>query len=291
MTKLKVAAALVLLAGTATATLAVAGGPGPNGPSFSIRPVTDRPDRAATRSYFIFTTGAGSTIESDVRVTNVGDAAGLVLLYPVDATTGQTSGTVYRPRAAPRRGVGAWLRLPLGRLRLDPGESKIIPLQLVVPSRADSGQHVGGLVAESVSHTTQAAAGGRPGSSSFRINLRFLTIVAVQLNVPGRRLERMEVADVKADRIPGYQRLQIGLYNAGNVMLKPIIELRVTSPGGRSVLTRKIRLDSFLPKTAIHYPLYLRERGIRPGRYRASITLGYGHGRQARYQTWFRISS
>jgi hypothetical protein len=62
-------------------------------------------------------------------------------------------------------------------------------------------------------------------------------------------------------------------------------------PGRKEVLTRKIRLDSFLPKTAIHYPLYLRERGIGPGHYRASITLGYGHGHQTRYQASFKISA
>jgi hypothetical protein len=291
MRKLKIAVALVVLAGAATATLPAAGGPVSTGASFSIRPVTYRPDLPATQSYFIFTAKGGSTIESQVRVTNVGAAAGLVFLYPVDATTGQTSGTVYRPRWAPRRDVGAWLRLPLGRLKLDPGESKIIPFRLVVPRRAGSGQHVGGLVAENVSEPTQAPAGTSPGRGAFQIKLRFLTIVAVELNVPGRRLERLEVTDVRADRIPGYQRLRIGLRNAGNVLLKPLMVLQVTGPRGKRVLNRRIRLDSLLPKTAIHYPLYLSGRGFRPGRYRASIAVGYGHGHLIRHKTWFKIAS
>ena len=46
-----------------------------------------------------------------IRVVNTGGRTGTAYLYPVDATTGQTSGAVYLSRQSPRHDVGAWITL------------------------------------------------------------------------------------------------------------------------------------------------------------------------------------
>jgi hypothetical protein len=99
---------------------------------FGLKPVFYDPSDPVTASYFIFNARPGSIIHSEVRVINSGTAAGAVSLYAVDATTGQTSGTVFLSRQAPRQDVGAWVTLGTQQLTLAPGQSQIvrIPLKL-----------------------------------------------------------------------------------------------------------------------------------------------------------------
>src|SRR5215831_4798681 len=58
--------------------------------NFALQPVLYDPSNPLTESYFIFDSKPGIVITSRVRVTNSGTATGSALLYPVDATTGQT---------------------------------------------------------------------------------------------------------------------------------------------------------------------------------------------------------
>jgi hypothetical protein len=79
--------------------------------------------------------------------------------------------------------------------------------------------------------------------------------------------------------VPGYQRLLIGLRNTGNVLVKPLLFVRLTSSSDRLVFSRRIQLDTFVPNTEIVYPAYIRGKGLRPGQYRATVTVRYPPGR------------
>src|SRR5436305_13555490 len=98
--------AVLVAAQAATAAKAA-----PKAPSFALRPLKYDPALPATKSYFVLDTQPGATITDKIRVSNVGNRAGRLKLYAVDATTGQTSGTVYKNGTAPRRDAGAWIRL------------------------------------------------------------------------------------------------------------------------------------------------------------------------------------
>lgn len=288
---MRILSALVIAAAFAASTSASAPAAAPGAPRFSIRPVTYDPAVPATQSYFIFDTKPGTVVQSELKVANVGDAPGTVLLYAVDATTGQTSGTVYRSRSARRLDVGAWLRVSSSRLRLAAGETRVVPFEFVVPMHVRSGEHVGGIVAENATRPTVGTAGSQHAGSSFTIKLRFLSIVAVVVNLPGRMIERVAVTGVNADHVPGYQRLRIRLRNGGNALEKPLATLNVTNSGGITVLRRWIKLDTILPQTAIAYPIYLRRLRLPVGEYRASVQLRYGHNRRTHFTGSFRVGS
>src|SRR5437899_2587462 len=64
-------------------------------PIFGVQPVHYDPNQPVTKAYFVFDTHLGTVLDNSVRVTHNGTATGTVSLYAVDATTGQTSGTVY----------------------------------------------------------------------------------------------------------------------------------------------------------------------------------------------------
>ncbi len=278
--------------GTLIITLLLAGAFGysvvhaTGGPSFGLQPVLYDPSQPATRSYFIFNTHAGTILHNRVRVTNSGTAAGTVSLYVVDATTGQTGGLVYLSHNDVRRDVGTWITLGLQQLTLTPGQSQIVPFQVAVPSIVRPGQHVGAIVAESKAIGSKIV----PGTNAIHINVQNLTIVAVQVNLPGTPVEQLVATGIQFGGENPYQSLLLGLDNTGTMLLKPYGNLHVTDAQGHLLQNLPIKLDTFLPQTAINYPMYMKGSALGVGEYQAALTLMYGHNHVLHYTKAFTIT-
>ncbi|MBK5220625.1 MAG: DUF3892 domain-containing protein [Thermoleophilia bacterium] len=255
-----------------------------SGPSFTLR-VLDAP---SGRPYFVFDSRPGATVRGTVRVANKGDRAGTVRLYGVDAVTGQTTGAVYLARHDPRRDVGAWISLPIHRLTLAPGQSRVVAFRVRVPAGAQPGQHLGGIVAENA--TLKTASHQKTGRGSFRIDLRTLAILAVQLNLPGPRIEKLQLRSVKPGPAEGFQTLLLGMRNDGNQLLKGSGLMTVTDENGQRLKRAKFNVDTFVPQTAIAYPFVVPGEALAAGRYRAEVKITYGQGHIARLTRWFTIS-
>jgi hypothetical protein len=240
--------------------------------SFAIKPLRFDPTVPATRSYFILRLRPGRTLSSRFVVSNVGTGLGTAFLYPVDATTGQTSGAVYLSRTSPRRDVGGWITLGESRVRLAPKEQRVVSFTVRVPARGlRPGDHLGGIVVENARLTT----GRRTGP--LRINIRHLTIDAVEVQLPGRGVRAVTIGGVTAGGRNGYQRVFVRLDNAGTKMLKPFGKLVISDSRGRHVAARTFRLDTFLPQTHIDYPVLLPGQVLSPGSYRATVTLTFAN--------------
>jgi hypothetical protein len=279
---------LVLFLGVVVAGLTVAPAALAGEASFSLRPVTFNPDVPATQSYYIFDAQPGAMLRSDVRVTNVGSVTGTAILYAVDATTGRTSGAVYKSDSAKRRDVGRWVVLSARRLTLGPQESRVVSFSIAVPRGATPGEHLGGIVAENLALQTGAATKVGKRGGSLQIRLRHLTIVAVELKLPGRRIERVLVQGVKLGNEAGYPAVEIGLRNTGNVLVKARLRLRLTDRRGRPIVDQTRALDSFVPQTSIAYPLVL-SRALAPNDYRAEVRLQYGQAGIAKAARWLTV--
>lgn len=260
---LLLAASAALVGGQAAASA------GPKAPSFALRPVTYDPALPETKSYYVIDTAAGATIHEQIRVTNVGAAAGTLKLYAVDGTTGQTSGTVYKNSTAPRRDVGRWIALSTARLTLAPGQSRVLSFSVTVPAGATPGDHVGGIVADNQTLTQ------RKNGGAIRIKIKHLTVDAVVVRVAGPTAPGLRLGRATATGGNGFQYLHIGLANTGDVMIKPSGTLLVQS-GGKTVLRKVLQLDTLIPNTSITYPISL-PTALKPGRYDAVVTLHYGN--------------
>jgi hypothetical protein len=242
------------------------------GPAIGLRPIG-----SWKRGFFIYDTRPGRTLAGTVTVDNFGTRAAIVKLYPVDATTGQTSGTVYLTSGSPPSATGAWIRLAEKSLTLAQGKRRKLEFTVRVPGDARAGQYVGGIVAETV------AAAGRPRSSgkgNVRIRIRSLSIVAVQVNLPGRLAAHLQVGAVKAGGHRGYEQLFLQLRNAGNVLLRPHGWIAVERRSGSVVMRKRLVLDTLLAATSIEYPVSMKS-ALGPGRYRAHVHLsaaGLGGG-------------
>ncbi|HSS04983.1 MAG TPA: DUF916 domain-containing protein [Solirubrobacterales bacterium] len=258
------AAALIASAPTASASA--------DGPTFALKPVSP-----TETGYFIFKGQPGQTVKGAVRVLNVGTVAGRTSLYAVDATTGQTSGAVYRSRRDPRRDVGAWIKLSKGSVSLAPGQSRVVPFSVQVPAGTSAGQHLGGIVAQRSAGKSKPASSGKEGNG-FKVRIQELSVLAVQVNVPGAEHAEMDLTGIKAGSQPGHQSVLLGIGNTGNVLVKGRGTLRIVSKGGHVAQRSSFGLDTFVPSTHIDFPVYIQGKALTPGRYRGTVSISYrGH--------------
>ena len=254
------------------------------GPNFILRAL----GAPSGLSYFVFDSRPTATVGGSVRVQNKGDRAGSVRLYGVDALTGRTTGAVYRARQDPRRDVGAWISMPVHRLILAPGQSRVVAFLVRIPPGARPGQHLGGIVAENA--TLKTASHQKTGRGSFRIDLRTLAILAVQVNLPGPRIERLQLRSVEPGPAEGFQTLLIGMRNDGNRLLKGSGLMTVIDENGQRLKRAKFNVDTFVPRTGVDYPFVVPGEALSAGRYRAAVTVKYGRGHIAHLARWFTIS-
>jgi Bacterial protein of unknown function (DUF916) len=251
-------------------------------PAFGIRALVH-----SKLGYFVYDAKPGTRVTGKVQITNTGDRVGTVKLFAADATTGQTSGTVYLTSGEKRHDVGAWVRLPAARLELGPGETRIVPFTVVVPSGVAIGQHVGGIVAE----TAQQATGPKSkGKANVQITVRNLAIVAVQVNVPGPTVSRFSILGVHAGGRKGYQQVLVRMRNDGNVMAKPSGSITIEDSKGNQVLSQDFQLDTFLPQTTIDYPVNVTKQALDVGTYSTRVKLSYGGSKVVRASPTLRVT-
>ena len=218
--------------------------------------------------YFVYPLRPGAAVSGSVIVSNAGTATGTVRLYAVDATTGATSGTVYRTSRRPGA-AGSWIALASSRLTLAPGAYAAVPFTVRAPAGARPGQWVGGIAAESPEGTSSRATGAK---GSLRIRVRNLSIIGVEVDVPGPGALAFRIGAVRAGGADGYQQLLLHVADTGALLSRPAGTVTVARAGGKAVQTLRYSMDTFLPQTAIDYPLHLRT-ALGPGRYTAAVEL------------------
>jgi len=258
-------ACMALVAGLAAAP----GWAGSGAATFALIPQHYDPSLHASQSYFVAVERPGQTYVNSVRIRNLGKQTGTALLYAVDATTGQTSGAVYFDGSKPRRDAGAWVTLGARSVTLGPGQSRIVPVTVHVPEGARPGDHLGGIVAENEALTSSN------GKGALQIKIRHLTIAAVLVQVPGSAKARVDVGGVRAGGEHGYQYVYVHLRNTGALTTKPTGSLQVFDASGKQVVSRDLKLDTFLPGTEIDYPVLLPEQALAPGTYTGKVDLTY----------------
>jgi hypothetical protein len=258
-------ALIVLALALALAPAAAAAPAKPVGPIFGVRAIGN-----PKLGYFVYPANAGSVLHGAVAVTNTGDRAGSVKLYSADATTGATSGTVYLTDNTPA-GVGTWISLGSHTLTLKPSQRTTVPFTVHVPAGSRAGDFVGGIVAETVLERQGPQSANK---TNVQIKVRNLSIVAVEVNVPGPRVSKFTIGAANVGGSKGRQQLFLHISNDGNVLTKPKGSVTVQSSAGTPIETIAFKMDSFLPHTAIDYPVQLKE-ALPPGGYVASVRLTY----------------
>jgi hypothetical protein len=242
---------------------------------------------ARPRAYFIYQSYPTALIQDSITVKNVGTARGTVSLFPVDAYTSPSSGATFTDPHSPQHDIGAWIKLSTQHIALNPGQSQDIPFHLNIPAHVRPGQHGGGILAEVPRHLqTQTA-----NSNSRQATLQFQSenILGVLVNLPGATLEKLNATGISYDTASTYQKVLVTLKNAGTQLLHPYGNLQVLNTTGQIIRDEPLQLDTFLPQTAINYPVYIHHNALSPGTYTAKVHLNYEHNHTMNYVASFVI--
>jgi hypothetical protein len=218
--------------------------------------------------YFVYQLGPGGTTQGAVIVSNVGTASGVVKLFTADGTTGATSGTVYKTDTAPSA-TGGWVTLGATSFTLAPGGHRQVPFTVRVPSGTKPGQWVGGIVAETSTKVAEQKSGQK---ARVQIKVRDLTIVAVQVNVPGTPHISFTIGKITTGGSGGFQKVFVHFANDGNLLVKPRGTVTISNSEGAVVESLPFTMDTFLPATSIDYPILLK-KALTAGSYTAKVVL------------------
>lgn len=218
--------------------------------SFSVRPGHYSPSDPASRAYFKRAVTPGSSFSDTVVVANSGRMPLTLLVYPVDGLTGQTSGSVYANRGVPRRKAGAWVRVAVSRITVDPGAQATVPFVATVPASATPGDRLAGLAVENADVAMSRG--------SFRVRQVLREVVGILITVRGPAHPRLQLGKLALQTLPGtsFGTVLVGIGNSGRRLCKPRLVVRLASTAQHERIAR--RLDTILPGDTIAYPLVLR---------------------------------
>jgi Protein of unknown function C-terminal (DUF3324) len=110
------------------------------------------------------------------------------------------------------------------------------------------------------------------------------------VNLPGTPVEQLAAIGAQIGGENGYQQLLVGLSNTGTIMLKPSGTLQVTDAQGHVVEHFSLKLDTFLPQTAINYPVAITGAALGVGEYQMTLNLTYGQGKMLHSTSTFSIT-
>lgn len=247
--------------------------------SFGIRPTKAYGDRSETFSYFVHELEPGSAMTDEALVMNSGDVPVTLKVFASDGITAVNGGTSFAQQGHGINGVGRWLSLSVTEIKLEPGESKVVPFSINVPPDASPGQHVAGLVVEAP--PSGGVSPSRGGEAQFNVSVIQQAGVAVVIDVPGPHVAGLEITgtNLRQQDAQG-ATFVIDVHNTGNVFIKAEGSLLITDLEGKELTSIPLKMDTVLPGDTttfqVTYPVHLSD-----GRYLFNPVLKYADGRLA----------
>ena len=190
-------------------------------------------------------------------------------------------------RTDPKHDVGAWIKLDQSQVTLAAGQSEEVSFTLTVPPHVRPGQHGGGIILE---NTAMPQFKMSKNSNSVSIGIHALLALGVLVNLPGAISEKLNATGFHYSLSDGYQNLLVSLANSGTQLLYPSGSLVINDAQGHRVQTISLQLRTFLPQTAINYPVSLGHTHYTSGQtYIAHLVLHYGTNHLLDYTAPFTV--
>lgn len=252
----------------------------PEDPQFVAEPAPG--SETAGRGYYVVQVEPGETVEQAVYLRNDSRAPLQLNLAGVDAITGPVGGASYELPNEPRDAVGEWISLERRSITLGPREDASVSFDIDVPDDAATGEHLGGIAvwAPTEEENAEEAPEGEAGAS---VSFQTRRIIAVQLRLPGSAEPLLVISGVTPAARPDGLYLEIGVENQGHGLTR-----------GNGVITlpdddfeREFPIDTFVPGTAIAYPIQWRV-AAESGTYRAAVEIRYD-GKVATWEGTFTV--
>jgi hypothetical protein len=241
---------------------------------FGIKPATAG-TATTSKGYFILKAQTNETLTDAITVSNPGTVPVKLLVYPVDAITGQQSGVSYLNQTAPKIDVGSWVTLGTTTVDLEPNKQLTIPFKLTIPKDALPGQHLGAIAAELVTADAPTTSNTTQNNASMGVKTVTRTLTAVQINVGGSAdIASLAIKGSKIIDFNDLPTLSLGLENTGTGLIQPKGTVTLTDSAGKVVMNTPVSLESILPRNSIDYPVNVDLPAA--GTYKVHASLDFG---------------
>lgn len=216
---------------------------------FGIRPTQAYEDRPETFSYFSYQASPGEVISDAALILNTGFVPVSLHLFAADGITAVNAGTAFAAEGQDAlgysRGARQWLTFSDTDFRLEAAEEVIVPFTITVPPDATPGIHVAGLVVEAP--PDEGSSVGEEGGGQFSAIVVQQSGVAVVIDVPGPRVDRLEMASV-CMKIQGElgANFVVGVNNTGNTLLKAEGSLSLMDPNAQELASIPVEMGTVL---------------------------------------------
>jgi hypothetical protein len=242
---------------------------------FGIRPANPGSDKS-TSGYFVLKANPGETLHDSVVIANPGTIPVSILLYPVDAATGDSGGAVYLNNSDARKDVGSWVTLDASQVDVPPSQQATVSFTIAVPAGARGGDHLGGIVAELArAPTPTPGAAGSNAQAGFGVTTVTRAVTAVLLTVGSAGTPSLKITGAKTVELAGYPTLVLSLQNDGSALVKPQGTVSLTDAAGKTALSTQLKIDTVVPQTSIDYPVQV-DLPAQAGTYQVHASLDYG---------------
>ncbi|MGI6879679.1 COG1470 family protein [Microbacterium sp. gxy059] len=207
----------------------------------------------------------GESATEHLAVRNLGEAEATFRLGAADGYYTEKGRFTTLPAGRESEGAGTWVRLP-AEVRVEPGETAVVPVEIVVPDQVAPGDHAAGVFAS-------VESAGQTGSSAIGVESRVGFRLLVR--VDGELAPALTIDEAGADYAaqgnpfrPGALSAEYTVTNTGNVALALTDEIGGKAGARGDLLpgeTRTVRTD---PAPA--WPLFvagdaLVVHGVAPG--------------------------
>ena len=215
----------------------------------------------------------GQVIQKEVTVTNFSTAVQKLYLSSKNITDVAGNGTPIfaKEGEATPYDVSSWVTFNTTSVALSPGESKIIPITIIVPKEIGPGGHYGGVFfSENPPDVTQSGTG-----------VGYQVGVLLNLRVSGVVDEQIAVREFRTSNLVyGKDNVEFAakVENTGNILVRPRGPIDIINMFGRKVDTLRMNdaAAAVFPKGIRVFTLGWESKDVHFGRYTARLVLSFG---------------
>ncbi|HKP51368.1 MAG TPA: DUF916 domain-containing protein [Chloroflexia bacterium] len=252
-------------------------------------PVPTSDPTVTANGYFVYKSKNGSTLTGSVLLKNPSNKELTIELAAVDAITAQTGGSAFETAGVKPKAVATWLKFAQASVTLAPGTQKPVEFTVAVPQSVKPGQYLAGISAyvPTIPPTASQHASGQLGAS---VTMQTRYVIGVQVDVEGVWTPSLLIESTGLVEQPSGPFIGVQMKNDGDTFLKPSGMVVLTDTGGKRVLYQAITMSTFIPGTAITYPVKWNGE-LKPGDYLVHVEMKYGENSTARYDRPLHIEA
>ncbi len=206
----------------------------------------------------------GEIIHDGVKVINYDNNQLELATFGTTAATASGGGISLPEEPTP----GSWISLSASQLSIAPNEASQFEFTINIPSDAEPGEHVMGIIVQAVEPTESEF------SSSVKLRILVRKALIVNIFIPGPIEIGLEIPSLEQVWGGPYIAFDVALENTGNVLVKAEGALSVADSSGKVIGSFPVETGAILPGDTLIYHIDCHDL-LPAGQYSASANINY----------------